>query len=196
MSRAYITLWSQPEVEIEHRGGPTENLRHTANAQFGRVGVEPGDRVYIVATRKGQLLARAADGGAAGRSGRGRTHSRPRRRLPGARSPDRRGHRTQPRPGGSRGGRAGHRARVGHAWASIRTATSSASTRCGRPGASPMTRRRCSMRFSDGIARGRRRPSREYQTRYQTRTNVAAGTGRACTIRLQASGSDRLRINS
>jgi hypothetical protein len=56
VSRAYITLWSQPEVEIEHRGGPTENLRHTANAQFGRVGVEPGDRVYIVATRKGQLL--------------------------------------------------------------------------------------------------------------------------------------------
>jgi hypothetical protein len=56
MSQPYITLWSQPQVEIERRAGQAGGLRHTANDQFTDVGVEPGDRVYILATNHGQLL--------------------------------------------------------------------------------------------------------------------------------------------
>jgi hypothetical protein len=57
MARHYITLWSQPQLEVERRaatGGAT--LSHTANAQFAARGVRPGDRVYVVATERGRLL--------------------------------------------------------------------------------------------------------------------------------------------
>ncbi len=56
MGRPYITLWSQPQVEIERRADQVDGLRHAANDQFTDVGVEPGDRVYILATRDGRLL--------------------------------------------------------------------------------------------------------------------------------------------
>ncbi len=57
VSSAYITLWSQPQIELERRqiyGGDT--LGHTANDQFRGVGVGPGDRIYIVGTDQGRLL--------------------------------------------------------------------------------------------------------------------------------------------
>jgi hypothetical protein len=58
MSNAYITLWSQPQIEVQQRFllGDDDTLSHTANDQFRDVGVAPGDRVYVVGTRKGQLL--------------------------------------------------------------------------------------------------------------------------------------------
>ncbi len=57
MSRAYITLWSRPQLELARgavAGGAT--LSHAANAQFRARGVAPGDRVYVVATEHGRLL--------------------------------------------------------------------------------------------------------------------------------------------
>lgn len=57
MSDAYITLWSQPQIEVERRrANGVERLEHTASAQFRRAGVSPEDRVYVVGTRDGQLL--------------------------------------------------------------------------------------------------------------------------------------------
>ncbi len=57
MSRPYITLWSQPQLEVQRRKQwHASRLDHTANDQFERAGVEPGDRVYVVATREGRLL--------------------------------------------------------------------------------------------------------------------------------------------
>ncbi|UUY05393.1 hypothetical protein LRS13_07685 [Svornostia abyssi] len=57
MSNPFITLWSQAQVEVERRErrGDRE-LRHTANDQFRDVRVQPGDRVYIVATKGGRLM--------------------------------------------------------------------------------------------------------------------------------------------
>jgi hypothetical protein len=52
---AFITLWSQPQVEIERRG-PGGMLSHSANRQFRDRGVARGDRVYVVATDAGRLL--------------------------------------------------------------------------------------------------------------------------------------------
>lgn len=57
MSDAYITLWSQPQVEIErrsNRGG--KSLDHAAGPQFRARGVKHGDHVYVVATSQGELL--------------------------------------------------------------------------------------------------------------------------------------------
>lgn len=57
MSSAYITLWSQPQIEFERRQlHGNDTLGHTANNQFRGVGVAPGDRVYIVGTNQGRLL--------------------------------------------------------------------------------------------------------------------------------------------
>jgi hypothetical protein len=57
VSRPYITLWSQPQVEVARRAAAAQEfLDHTANNQFHRVGVTRGDRVYVVATAAGQLL--------------------------------------------------------------------------------------------------------------------------------------------
>jgi hypothetical protein len=57
MSNAYITLWSQPQIEIQRRSPfDDDTMSHTANDQFRDVRVAPGDRVYVVGTCKGQLL--------------------------------------------------------------------------------------------------------------------------------------------
>lgn len=58
MSSPFITLWSQPQIEVERRraGRRDARLTHTANDQFRGVGVVPGDRVYIVGTEAGRLL--------------------------------------------------------------------------------------------------------------------------------------------
>jgi hypothetical protein len=57
MSNAYITLWSQPQIEIQRRSVfDDDTMSHTANDQFRDVRVGPGDRVYVVGTRKGRLL--------------------------------------------------------------------------------------------------------------------------------------------
>ena len=57
MSHAFITLWSQPQIEIQRRRGKGDDaLRHTANDQFRGVGVARGDRVYIVGTEAGRLV--------------------------------------------------------------------------------------------------------------------------------------------
>lgn len=57
MSDAYITLWSRPQIEIQRRLTRGEQeMTHTANAQFRRAGVTPGDRVYVVGTKDGELL--------------------------------------------------------------------------------------------------------------------------------------------
>jgi hypothetical protein len=57
MSRPYIALWSQPQVEVERRlRTASSTLDHTASDQFRSHGVQPGDRVYVVAMREGQLL--------------------------------------------------------------------------------------------------------------------------------------------
>jgi len=54
---AYITLWSQPQIEIQRRHSHDDDtLSHTANDQFRDVRVAPGDRVYVVGTRAGELL--------------------------------------------------------------------------------------------------------------------------------------------
>ena len=57
MASAYITLWSQPQLEVERRAGNVgATLSHTANKQVRARGVGPGDRVYVVATDHGRLL--------------------------------------------------------------------------------------------------------------------------------------------
>jgi hypothetical protein len=57
MSPAFITLWAQPQLEIERRAQhANRTLCHTANRQFRARGVVPGDRVYVVAVREGELL--------------------------------------------------------------------------------------------------------------------------------------------
>lgn len=58
LSSAFITHWSQPQIEFERRQPRKagEMIEHTANEQFRGVGVEPGDRVYIVGTEAGRLL--------------------------------------------------------------------------------------------------------------------------------------------
>jgi hypothetical protein len=58
MSNAYITLWSQPQIEVQRRHllDDDDTLSHTANDQFRAVRVAAGDRVYVVGTREGQLL--------------------------------------------------------------------------------------------------------------------------------------------
>lgn len=57
MSDPYITLWSQPQVELERRSSRgASTLDHAASAQFRARGVQPGDRVYVVATDGGRLL--------------------------------------------------------------------------------------------------------------------------------------------
>jgi len=54
---AYITLWSQPQVEIQRRSlRDSDTLDHAAGTQFRARGVERGDRIYVVATRRGELL--------------------------------------------------------------------------------------------------------------------------------------------
>jgi hypothetical protein len=58
MSDAYITLWNQPQVESERRvaAGRGDKLDHTANRQFRARNVQPGDRIYVLATRDGRIL--------------------------------------------------------------------------------------------------------------------------------------------
>ncbi len=58
MSDAYITLWNQPQVEFERRvaAGRSGKLDHTANRQFRARNVQPGDRVYVLATRDGRIM--------------------------------------------------------------------------------------------------------------------------------------------
>lgn len=57
MVRPYLTLWSQPQVEIERRAlRGDDTLTHTANNQFRARGVTRGDRIYVVATKAGRLL--------------------------------------------------------------------------------------------------------------------------------------------
>lgn len=57
MSRAYLTMWSQPQVEIRRRSlRGQDKLDHTAGTQFRSRGVTPGDRIYVLATRQGRLL--------------------------------------------------------------------------------------------------------------------------------------------
>lgn len=57
MGDAYITLWSQPQIEVERRRALGEDrLTHAANGQFRKSGVGPDDRVYVVGTRDGELL--------------------------------------------------------------------------------------------------------------------------------------------
>jgi hypothetical protein len=58
MSNAYITLWSQPQIEVQRRHlfDDDDTLSHTANDQFRAVRVAAGDRFYVVGTREGQLL--------------------------------------------------------------------------------------------------------------------------------------------
>ena len=57
MGDAFITLWSQPQIEVQRRHlHDDDTMSHTANHQFRDVRVAPGDRVYVVGTRSGRLL--------------------------------------------------------------------------------------------------------------------------------------------
>jgi len=57
MSRPYITLWSQPQIEVQRRAlHDSDRLDHTAGGQFRACGVTAGDRVYVVANQGGQLV--------------------------------------------------------------------------------------------------------------------------------------------
>lgn len=57
MSNAYITLWSQAQVEIERRGlAGKATLDHAGSEQFRQRGVKRGDRLYVLATRGGRIL--------------------------------------------------------------------------------------------------------------------------------------------
>src|SRR4051812_29602240 len=57
MGRPFITLWSQPQLEIERRAGHLETeLTHLGDAQVRARGVERGDRVYVLATERARLL--------------------------------------------------------------------------------------------------------------------------------------------
>jgi hypothetical protein len=54
---AYITLWSQPQVEIQRRAlYASDTLDHVASGQFKERGIDTGDRVYVLATQQGRLL--------------------------------------------------------------------------------------------------------------------------------------------
>jgi len=59
MSRPFITFWNQAQLEIDRRnqtysGGDT--LDFAGNSQYRKVGVQHGDRVYILATRGGKIV--------------------------------------------------------------------------------------------------------------------------------------------
>src|SRR4051794_15771851 len=57
MATPFITLWSQPQLEIERRATHSESeLTHLASGQFRARGVKPGDRVYVLGTELGRLL--------------------------------------------------------------------------------------------------------------------------------------------
>jgi hypothetical protein len=55
--RSFITLWSKGQIALERSVlAPTKELTHTAGEQFRKVGVRPGDRVYVLGTDRGDLL--------------------------------------------------------------------------------------------------------------------------------------------
>jgi hypothetical protein len=58
MSDAFITLWSQEQIEIERLAvaAGKENLEHAASDQLSVRGVGRGDRLYVLATRGGRVL--------------------------------------------------------------------------------------------------------------------------------------------
>lgn len=57
MSDPFITLWSQAQVEIQRETlGAGHSLDHAASEQFRQRGISRGDRLYVVATRGGQVL--------------------------------------------------------------------------------------------------------------------------------------------
>lgn len=50
---AFITMWTEEQLGLANLD---DRLSHTASSQFEKVGVEPGDDVYIVSTSGGRLL--------------------------------------------------------------------------------------------------------------------------------------------
>jgi hypothetical protein len=59
VSRPFITCWNQKQIEIDRRNktyASSDTLDFAGNKQYRKVGVRRDDRVYILATRLGQIV--------------------------------------------------------------------------------------------------------------------------------------------